>query len=59
MLNTENIKVDLIFRLSGNCIPLDHGYLLYSALSTALEVNDDSWLHTTDTLGLHLIRGQY
>jgi CRISPR-associated protein Cas6 len=52
-------KIDLLFPVRGHAIPLDHGYLLYAALSRALESSGDSWLHDREDVGVHLIRGHY
>jgi len=51
--------IDLAFPLTGEQIPLDHGYLLFSALARSLEVDDDHWLHEHKGLGIHPIRGRY
>lgn len=55
----ESPKIDLLFPLHGQEIPLDHGYALYAALSRALESATDPWLHDQEDVGLHLIRGRY
>lgn len=47
-----NPMIDLSFRISGESLPLDHGYLLYSSLSK-MEPN----LHQADWLGIHPING--
>lgn len=47
-----NPMIDLSFRISGDSVPLDHGYLLYSSLS---KMNPD--LHQADWLGIHPING--
>lgn len=52
-------KIDLLFPVRGHAIPLDHGYLLYAALSRALESSGDSWLHDREDVGVHSIRGHY
>jgi CRISPR-associated protein Cas6 len=44
--------IDLSFRISGESIPLDHGYLLYSTLSKM-----EPELHEADWLGIHPISG--
>jgi hypothetical protein len=52
-------KIDLRFPLTGREIPLDHGYLLFAALSSLLERPDDPWLHASEKLAIHNIRGRY
>lgn len=52
-------KIDLHFPLSGHQIPLDHGYLLFAALSHLLEESEDHWLHECNGIGIHNIRGRY
>ena len=47
-------QVDLAFRLTGNKVPVDHGYALYSALSRILPE-----IHGTKNLGVLPIRGTY
>ena len=47
-----NPMIDLSFRISGESVPLDHGYLLYSSLS---KMNAE--LHQADWLGIHPING--
>ena len=44
--------IDLNFRVCGNNVPLDHGYLLYSSLSRLAP-----YLHEADWLGIHPISG--
>ncbi|MEW6125670.1 MAG: type I-MYXAN CRISPR-associated protein Cas6/Cmx6 [Acidobacteriota bacterium] len=44
--------VDISFRLIGDNIPTDHGYVLYSGLSTLLPI-----LHNVDWLAVHPISG--
>ena len=44
--------IDLSFRISGESVPLDHGYLLYSSIS---KIDPD--LHQADWLGIHPING--
>ncbi len=51
--------IDLIFPLHGKHAPLEHGYLLYAVLSHHLETPESLWLHDSDSVGLHLIRGRY
>lgn len=57
-METQHI-LDLFFPLQGREIPVDHGYLLFAALSRCLEVPDDPWLHESKDVGIHLIRGRY
>jgi CRISPR-associated endonuclease/helicase Cas3 len=47
-----NPTIDLSFRISGETVPLDHGYLLYSSLSKM-----DADLHEAQWLGIHPING--
>lgn len=47
-----NPMIDLSFRISGESVPLDHGYLLYSSLSKL-----DAELHEALWLGIHPING--
>lgn len=45
--------VDLAFRVTGESVPVDHGYLLYSAVCSALpEVHAAAWL------GIHPLDGE-
>lgn len=46
--------IDLVFRLIGSTVPVDHGYALYAALSRV--VPD---LHDTTSVSVHPIRGVY
>ncbi len=52
---SHTIEVD--FPVQGNAIPLDHGYALYAALSRLPGVG--RWLHGTDKVAIHSIRGDY
>lgn len=52
-------KLDLLFPLQGKQVPLEHGYLLYAAIANLLETPTDLWLHESDAVGLHRIRGRY
>jgi CRISPR-associated protein Cas6 len=48
------MKIDIAFRVSATgTIPVDHGYLLYAALSRRLP-----YLHESLELGIHSIRGR-
>ena len=49
---TSTRIVDVLFPLSGDSIPVDHGYQLFSALAGALPA-----LHGENTWGVHPIRG--
>jgi CRISPR-associated protein Cas6 len=49
--------LDVAFTLQGNDLPVDHGYALYAALSRLPE--SGLWLHETDTVAVHPIRGHY
>ncbi len=46
--------IDLAFRLMGTTIPVDHGYVLYSALARLVPA-----LHDAAEVGVHPIRGRY
>ena len=46
--------VDLAFRVNGPAVPVDHGYILYAALSRILPE-----IHAADAIGVHPIRGIY
>jgi CRISPR-associated protein Cas6 len=46
--------VDLAFRLTGNKVPVDHGYALYSAISRLVPE-----IHEAKNIGVHPIRGTY
>jgi len=47
-------KIDLVFRVSGKLLAVDHGYALYSAISRICPQ-----IHTDSDIGLKLIRGRY
>lgn len=49
--------VDCAFELRGECIPLDHGYALYSALCATAAAGP--WLHSAEQVAIQLIRGDY
>ena len=49
--------LEVAFSLRGERIPVDHGYALFAALSR-LPV-EGPWLHASEAIGIHLIRGQY
>ena len=49
--------LDLLFRVVGWEVPIDHGYALFGAISRILESDDDRWLHGNAAIGLHTIRG--
>lgn len=46
--------IDLVFRVTGSTIPVDHGYALYAALSRIAPE-----LHAAQEIGVHPIRGVY
>jgi len=46
--------VDLAFKLTGNKVPVDHGYALYAVLSRILPE-----IHEMKNVGVHPIRGTY
>lgn len=54
----SNPKLDLLFPLQGEQVPVEHGYLLYAAIAHHLETPADQWLHESEAIGLHLIRGR-
>jgi CRISPR-associated protein Cas6 len=43
--------IDLAFRLTGNKVPVDHGYALYSAISRIVPE-----IHEAKNIGVHPIR---
>lgn len=45
-------KLDVAFRLAGRAVPLDHGYVLFGAMSRVL-----GDLHGADWLAVHPVRG--
>jgi CRISPR-associated protein Cas6 len=49
--------IDVAFHITGDRIPLDHGYVLYAALSSAPGVG--AWLHRAPHVAIHPIRGHY
>jgi CRISPR-associated protein Cas6 len=51
--------VDIFFEVRGSRVSADHGYALYGAVARVLEARDDAWLHQSDQVGLHLLRGAY
>ena len=46
--------IDLAFRLTGNKVPVDHGYALYSAISRLVPE-----IHEAKNVGVHPVRGTY
>src|SRR5438093_1414624 len=46
--------IDLAFRLTGNKVPVDHGYALYSAISRVVPE-----IHEAKNIGVHPVRGTY
>lgn len=52
-------KIDLHFPVTGHSIALDHGYLLYSALAMVLDAPGDPWLHASEEIAIHNVRGRY
>ncbi len=52
-MEQQGLVVDLSFQLQGACIPADHGYPLYAAISRHLP-----WLHGDELVGVHPIRGR-
>lgn len=47
-------KILLTFSAKGSFLPVDHGYLLFSALSSAVPA-----LHQSENIGVKLLRGVY
>ncbi|MDD3580791.1 MAG: type I-MYXAN CRISPR-associated protein Cas6/Cmx6 [Desulfobacca sp.] len=47
-------KIDLVFKVSGKELPVDHGFTLYSAISRVCPA-----IHDDQDVGLKLIRGRY
>jgi CRISPR-associated protein Cas6 len=47
-------KVDLVFNVMGQRVPVDHGYALYAAVSKVLPK-----IHEDQDIALDLIRGRY
>lgn len=47
-----DLHVDLGFRVVGSSVPLDHGYVLYAALSEALPL-----VHQANWIGVHPLTG--
>ncbi|MBW1987662.1 MAG: type I-MYXAN CRISPR-associated protein Cas6/Cmx6 [Deltaproteobacteria bacterium] len=47
-------KIDLVFKVSGKYLAVDHGFALYSAISRVCPV-----IHDDQDVGLKLIRGRY
>ncbi len=45
--------IELAFKLKGAVIPADHGYLLFSALTRAIET-----IHSISNIGIHSISGE-
>src|SRR5919109_1341869 len=50
----EHRIVELSFRLVGRCIPVDHGYALYAAISRHVPE-----IHDAREIGVQPIRGMY
>jgi len=49
--------IDVAFRITGDRIPVDHGYALYAALARVPGAGP--WLHDASLVAIHLIRGHY
>jgi len=47
-------KIDLVFKVSGKELAVDHGFALYSAINQVCPV-----IHSDQDVGLKLIRGRY
>lgn len=59
MKENNEAKVDLFFSLRGQRVPVDHGYSLYGAISRLLEEDKPGWLHCSEYIAIHPIRGRY
>lgn len=46
--------IDLVFRLMGTAIPVDHGYALYAAINRVVPE-----LHDAKDIGVHPVRGRF
>ena len=59
----DNLLIDIFFGVRGSRVAVDHGYALYGAVARVLETHDaltnDGWLHHSDKVGLHLLRGTH
>lgn len=53
------MKVDVVYRLKGVCIPKDHEYHLYSAVAKELEARFGLDLHKEEGIQIHPIRGRF
>lgn len=51
---TSEPKVDVAFQLVGGTLPVDHGFLLYGAVSRNLPI-----FHENQDVGMKLVRGRY
>jgi len=52
MLTEESPYIDLVFSLTGQSLPLDNGYIVYSALSRICPA-----IHELDNISIHPIAG--
>ena len=52
MLTEDSPYIDLVFSLTGQSLPLDNGYIVYSALSRICPV-----IHQLDNISIHPIAG--
>jgi CRISPR-associated protein Cas6 len=59
----DNLLIDIFFGVRGSRLSVDHGYALYGAVARVLEtpnaLANDGWLHHSDEVGLHLLRGAH
>lgn len=53
-MNSAEPKVDIVFKIMGKTMPVDHGYALYSAISRI-----SPQIHQDDQIGIKLLRGRY
>ncbi|MBD1908926.1 hypothetical protein NDI37_17865 [Funiculus sociatus GB2-A5] len=52
MLTEESLYIDLVFSLTGQSLPLDNAYIVYSALSRICPA-----IHELDNISIHPIAG--
>jgi len=53
----DSHTIDVAFPLRGDSLPVDHGYGLYATLSRIPVTGP--WLHQTDRVAVHPVRGHY
>ncbi len=52
MLTEDSPYIDLVFSLTGQTLPLDNGYIVYSALSRICPA-----IHELENISIHPIAG--